>query len=109
MRTKSISLTTEQRKKAMLSDSEGIVLMMLYNLEKGMPSPDLKKSLLHLNQNDCDEAEEALDSLRSEGYVRYSEGTWFITDAGKEYLASFATIEKEPDAGTRGGDKDGTE
>ena len=45
---KEISLTREQREKAMISDCEGMILMILYNFDDGMPSAELKKLVIAL-------------------------------------------------------------
>ena len=80
-----ITLTKENRERNFLSDSEGIVLILLYS-SNGVRSPELKKDILTLNQGDYDEAEEALESLRSEGYITYSSRVWKITEDGKKLV-----------------------
>ena len=91
---RAISLTKEQREKAMISDSEGFILLALYNLENGMPSAELKKTIMALNP-DIDELEEGLESLREEAYIRYEKEKrrWHITDDGRTFLEEIATFE----------------
>ena len=93
MRT--ISLTKEQREKAMISDSEGLILITLYNLENGILSTEMKKTIMALNP-DIDELEEGLESLREEAYIRYEKERrrWHITDDGKTFLEEIATFDK---------------
>ena len=90
---RAISLTKEQREKAMISDSEGFILLIL-NLENGMPSAELKKTIMALNP-DIDELEEGLESLREEAYIRYEKEKrrWHITDDGRTFLEEIATFE----------------
>lgn len=90
-----ISVTKEQREKEQISEAEASVLMLLYNAERGLVSGGFKLLLLVINKGDSDEVEEALTTLRSEAYIRYSNKKWFITDDGKKFLESFATIENE--------------
>jgi coproporphyrinogen III oxidase-like Fe-S oxidoreductase len=89
---KTISLTVEQREGAMISDCEGFILMALYNMDKGMQSSVLKKLILFL-KSDIDELEEAFESLREEGYIRYGNRRWYITEDGKDFLRQIATFE----------------
>jgi coproporphyrinogen III oxidase-like Fe-S oxidoreductase len=89
---KTISLTVEQRERAMISDCEGFILMALYNMDKGMQSSVLDKLILFLKP-DIDELEEAFESLREEGYVRYGNRRWNITEDGKDFLRQIATFE----------------
>ena len=93
MRT--ISLTKEQREKGMISDSEGLILITLYNLENGILSTEMKKTIMALNP-DIDELEEGLESLREEAYIRYEKERrrWHITDDGKAFLEGIATFDK---------------
>ena len=88
-----ISLTKEQRENAMVSDCEGMILMILYNSDDGMPSAELKKLIITLKP-DIDEAEEAFESLREEAYIRYDKQKrfWHITPDGKSFLEEIATV-----------------
>ena len=88
-----ISLTKEQREKAMISDCEGILLMTLYNFDDGMPSAELKKLIITLKP-DIDEAEEAFESLREDAYIRYDKQKrfWHITPDGKSFVEEIATV-----------------
>ena len=90
-----VTLTKENRERNFLSVSEGIVLILLYS-SNGVRSSALKKDILTLNQGDYDEAEEALDSLRSEGYISYSSRVrvWKITEDGKKLVKEIGVIEK---------------
>ena len=90
---KEISLTREQREKAMISDCEGMILMILYNFDDGMPSAELKKLVIALKP-DIDEAEEAFESLREEAYIRYDKQKrfWHITPDGKSFVEEIATV-----------------
>ena len=90
---KEISLTREQREKAMISDCEGILLMTLYNYDDGMPSAELKELVIALKP-DFDEAEEAFESLREQAYIRYDRQKrfWYITPDGKSFLEEIATV-----------------
>ena len=95
---KSISLTKEQREKTMMSDSEGVIMLILYNQKNGMQSTQLKKIGIALKL-DMDELEEAFESLRGEAYIKYDkkERKWHITKDGKSFLkeiASFKEVEK---------------
>ena len=88
----------KNRERNFLSESEGIVLILLYSSgvqSSGVQSSELKKNILTLNQGDCDEAEEALDSLRSEGYISYSSRVrvWKITEDGKKLVKEIGVIE----------------
>ena len=93
---KTISLTQEQREKAMISDCEGFILMALYNMDNGMPSADLKKTVIALKP-DIDEAEEVFESLREEAYIRYDrrKRRWYITNDGRTFLRKIATFGDE--------------
>ena len=93
---KTISLTQEQREKAMISDCEGFILMALYNMDNGMPSADLKKTVIVLKP-DIDEAEEVFESLREEAYIRYDrrKRRWYITNDGRTFLWKIATFGDE--------------
>ena len=88
-----ISLTKEQREKAMISDCEGMILMILYNFDDGMPSAELKKLVIALKP-DIDEAEEAFESLREQAYIRYDKQKrfWHITPDGKSFVEEIATV-----------------
>ena len=90
---KRISLTKEQREKAMVSDCEGMILMILYNFDDGMPSAELKKLVIALKP-DFDEAEEAFESLREQAYIRYDKQKrfWHITPDGKSFVEEIATV-----------------
>ena len=90
---KRISLTKEQREKAMISDCEGMILMILYNSDDGMPSAELKKLVIALKP-DFDEAEEAFESLREQAFIRYDKQKrfWHITPDGKSFLEEIATV-----------------
>ena len=90
---KRISLTKEQREKAMVSDCEGMILMILYNSDDGMPSAELKKLVIALKP-DFDEAEEAFESLREQAFIRYDKQKrfWHITPDGKSFLEEIATV-----------------
>ena len=90
---KRISLTKEQREKAMISDCEGMILMILYNSDDGMRSAELKKLVIALKP-DFDEAEEAFESLREQAYIRYDKQKrfWHITPDGKSFLEEIATV-----------------
>jgi predicted transcriptional regulator len=88
-----ISLTKEQREKAMISDCEGLILLLLYHEDDGMQSSILKKIVIKLKP-DIDEAEEAFESLREEAYIRYEKQKrkWYITEDGKNFLREIATF-----------------
>ena len=90
---KEISLTREQREKAMVSDCEGMILMILYNSDDGMPSAELKKLVIALKP-DFDEAEEAFESLREQAFIRYDKQKrfWHITPDGRSFLEEIATV-----------------
>ena len=87
-----ISILKEARKKEHMSESEALVLLILFKLKNGAESGELKKELVFLNGNDVDEAEEALDSLRAEGYIRFDGKRWNITEAGREMLKKIAVF-----------------
>ena len=89
---KSITLTKEDREANNYSESEGFILMVLYNLKNGQTTADLKEVILHLTDDNQDEMEEALGSLRSEGYVVYKDCKWFITEDGKRELERIAVF-----------------
>ena len=90
---KRISLTKEQREKAMVSDCEGMILMILYNSDDGMRSAELKRLVITLKP-DFDEAEEAFESLREQAFIRYDKQKrfWHITPDGKSFLEEIATV-----------------
>ena len=90
---KRISLTKEQREKAMISDCEGMILMILYNSDDGMRSAELKRLVITLKP-DFDEAEEAFESLREQAYIRYykQKRFWHITPDGRSFLEEIATV-----------------
>ena len=94
---KTISLTVEQRERAMISDCEGFILMALYNMDKGMQSSVLKKLILFL-KSDIDELEEAFESLREEALIGYDKvrRRWHITEDGKNLIKEIATFEETP-------------
>ena len=88
-----ISLTKEQREKAMISDCEGFILLLLYNGDNGMQSANLKRIVIKLKP-DIDEAEEAFESLREEAYIKYEKEKrkWYITNDGRVFLKEIATF-----------------
>ena len=88
-----ISLTKEQREKAMISDCEGFILLLLYYGDNGMQSAKLKRIVIKLKP-DIDEAEEAFESLREETYIRYEKEKrkWYITNDGRDFLKEIATF-----------------
>ena len=90
---KEISLTREQREKAMISVCEGMILMILYNSDDGMPSAELKNLVITLKP-DIDEAEGAFESLREQAYIRYDKQKrfWHITPDGRSFLEEIATV-----------------
>ena len=90
---KRISLTKEQREKAMISDCEGMILMILYNSDDGMRAAELKRLVITLKP-DFDEAEEAFESLREQAYIRYDKQKrfWHITPDGKSFVEEIATV-----------------
>ena len=86
---KSYVVTRDRLQEENLSTSEGLALALLsYLPDQGTKPGQIKRDLLSLNNKDIDEAEEALDNLRSEGYIRYQEGKWYITEDGKKLLES---------------------
>lgn len=76
----------------MISDTEGLILMTLYNLENGIQSSEMKKTIVAM-KSDIDELEEGLESLREEAYIRYENRRWYITKDGKSFLEEIATFE----------------
>ena len=94
-----ISLTKEQREKAIISDCEGLILLLLYYEEEGTRSSILKNMVITLKP-DIDEAEEAFESLREEAYIRYEKGKrkWHITEDGKDFLREIATFTPNQEA-----------
>ena len=88
-----ISLTKEQREKAMISDCEGLILLLLYYEGDGMQSGNLKRIVVKLKP-DIDEAEEAFESLREEAYIRYEKQKrkWYISEDGRDFLKEIATF-----------------
>ena len=96
-----ISVSKEQREKEHVSETEATILMLLYKADRGVPSNVFKVCLVITNAGDYDEVEEALETLRSEAYIRYSDEKYrklFITDDGRKFLESFATIEDEEES-----------
>ena len=87
-----ISILKKAREKEHMSESEALVLLILFKLKNGVSSGELKKVLVFLNGNDLDEAEEALDSLRAEGYIGFDGKRWNITEAGREMLKKTAVF-----------------
>ena len=87
-----ISILKKAREKEHMSESEALVLLILFKLKNGAESGELKKELVFLNGNDIDEAEEALDSLRAEGYIGFDGKRWNITEAGREMLKKIAVF-----------------
>lgn len=80
----------EAREANNYSESEELILMNLYNLKNGQRTADLKVVILHMTDDNQDEMEEALGSLRSEGYIVYRNCKWFITEDGKRELERIA-------------------
>ena len=89
---KTVLITMESIEKEHLSVSEAILLLVLYPMKRGIRSCDLKEVLLFLNGRDPDEAEESLESMKSEGYAQYRKKRWFIADDGIELLKKVATF-----------------
>ena len=93
---KIISLTKENREKAMLSECEGLLLMLLHDMDNGMRSTDLKDSVMKALNADTDDLEEGFESLREEALIRYDKATqrWHITEDGKNLIKEIATFEE---------------
>jgi predicted transcriptional regulator len=93
---KIISLTKEDREKAMLSECEGLLLMLLHDMDNGMRSTDLKDSVMKALNADTDDLEEGFESLREEALIRYDKATqrWHITEDGKNLIKEIATFEE---------------
>ena len=93
---KIISLTRESREKAMLSECEGLLLMLLHDMDNGMRSTDLKDSVMKALNADTDDLEEGFESLREEALIRYDKATqrWHITEDGKNLIKEIATFEE---------------
>ena len=98
---KIISLTKENREKAMLSECEGLLLMLLHDMDNGMRSTDLKDSVMKALNADTDDLEEGFESLREEALIRYDKATrrWHITEDGKNLIKEIATFEENPGEG----------
>ena len=93
---KIISLTKENREKAMLSECEGLLLMLLHDMDNGMRSTDLKDSVMKALNADTDDLEEGFESLREEALIRYDKvrRRWHITEDGKNLIKEIATFEE---------------
>ena len=88
-----ISLQNEKMKNAMISECEGHVLLLLSYKEKGKSFYNLKRILSDL-AFDEDSVEESVQSLKTEGYIRYNKRMWFLTDDGQKLLKDIATVEE---------------
>lgn len=88
-----VTVSKHAREKAHLSASEALLLLLLYSVKNGIKSPDLKKELLFMGNNDYDEVEEAMENMRTGAYVRYAQGRWTITDDGIKLLKSISKFE----------------
>ena len=90
----SISITEEALENESMSLSEALVLAYLFNLENGAQLSEMKKTVMHLNGNDYDEFEEAVEAMHNGGYVRYLDNKWMITDDGIELFKKVSTIKE---------------
>lgn len=80
----------------MISESEGMILLVLYGMDGGRaPAKMLKKAILILNGGDIDEEEEAITMLKGRGYIDFDGRAVCITDDGKRFLHRIAIFEPE--------------
>ena len=90
----SISIMKEDLENESMSLSEALVLAYLFNLENGSQFSEMKKTVMHLNGHDYDEFEEAVESMHNEGYVRYRDNKWMITDDGTELFKKVSVFKE---------------
>ena len=91
---KSITIGKEDRDREFMSLTEVFILTRLYVESDGSESSsEIKREAYFLNGNDADEIEEAIENLRSMGYIEYEDKRFTITEAGKEQLQKVAKFE----------------
>lgn len=92
----SISIMKEALENESMSLSEALVLAYLYlfGSENGAQLSEMKKTVMHLNGNDYDEFEEAVEAMHNEGYVRYGDNKWMITDDGTELFKKVSVFKE---------------
>ena len=94
MNLKNITIGKEDRDREFMSLTEVFILTRLYVESDGSESSsEIKREAYFLNGNDVDEIEEAIENLRSLGYIQYEDRRFTITEAGKEQLQKVAKFE----------------
>lgn len=94
MKLKNITISKEDRDREFMSLTEVFILTRLYVVPDGSEaSSEIKREAFFINGNNVDEIEEAIENLRSLGYIEYEDKKFTITEAGKEQLQKVAKFE----------------